>query len=849
MRPTPPAVRLVLVSCLVPALVAAMLAGMPRSPQSSGGAAPPGGAPTAPTAPAPDAVEASWPRVFGVQDGEMTVYPPNFQSWDGRTVTGTCPFGLAAKGGSSQTYGTLAFSASTEVNKLNRIVTMSEIQITGVSLPDDPSRQSAIQGELQSSGQGKTLTISLDRLQASVPGMTQAPSVPTAPLLNNPPALSIVTTPTVLVPIQGDPVLQAVAGTSLVRVINTPMLLVKDSASNWYLKIADGWMTATSLAGPWTAMSSPGTDLATVAAWAQSQPGINLLAPSATGASGSASTAQTASLSTGAPAIVVSTAPAEILVIDGAPKWEALGTSGLLAPTNTSANVFQLQSTGAIYVLVSGRWFTAPSTSGPWTYVPAATLPPAFLMIPADSPRENVLASIPGTAQAQEAAIANAVPQMAQVPRSQVMPKPELVGSSPVLTPIAGTGVSVVSNSLTPVFVIGRNDYYAVKDGIWFHSTSLGGEWKVATFVPPAIYSIPPSSPYYYATYVKIYDVTNDEVLVGYTPGYFGAYMQDGVVVYGTGYEYVPYCSTVWVPVPATYGCGAAMNYNPWAGWAFGFGTGMAVGFAVGASTWSCGPYPYWGPYGAAYGPHGAYAWGPGGWAATTGNVYHQWGDVTTMSRTSEGYNAWTGNEWATHTATAYNSSTGARAAGQRGYVENAHTGDWAEGARGAGYDPTTGNYAAARGGVEGTPSGATAAAGEATVGNTKTGQSATVAGVKTDDGTWGVAHGSDGTAVSTGNNVYATHDGNVYKYDGSSDSWQQHDGGDQWSQVNDQNTRNSLDQQQSMRQDGDDRSQNSSRWQPGGSGFDSRGGSSWGGNWGGQARGGGSGFRGGGRR
>ena len=42
---------------------------------------------------------------------------------------------------------------------------------------------------------------------------------------------------------------------------------------------------------------------------------------------------------------------------------------------------------------------------------------------------------------------------------------------------------------------------------------------------------------------------------------------------------------------------------------------------------------------------------------------------------------------------------------------------------------------------------------------------------------------------------------------------------------------------------------QNSWMEHAGGSGFDSRGGSSWGGNWGGQARGGGSGFRGGGRR
>jgi len=817
---------------------------------SSAGVAPDGGSATALAAIA----EASWPRIFAMQGEEVTIYPPNLQSWDGRTVTGTCPFGLAPAGGKTQTFGTLAFTAATEVNRLNRVVTLSRIQISGVSLPDNPAGQDAIERELQAQSRGATLTIALDRLQAAVPGMASGPSVPTAPLLNNPPALSIATTPTVLIPIQGDPVLRPLEGTSLERVINTPMLLVKDRSGRWSLKIADGWMTAAALAGPWTVAPSGNADLDRAAAWASSQPSINLLAPSAQDLSGNADSSQTISLSKSAPAIVVSTAPAEILVIDGPPKWEALGDSGLLAPSNTSANVFQLQSNGSIYALVSGRWFTAASLGGPWSFVPSGQLPPAFLEIPSDSPRENVLASIPGTPQAQEAAIANAIPQMAQVPRSKTMPAPEILGASPTIVPIPGTSVSVVSNSLTPIFALGESDFYAVKDGVWFHATALRGPWTAATFVPPAIYAIPPSSPYYYTTFVRIYDTTPETVLVGYTPGYLGAYVQDGVVVYGTGYVYTPYISSVWVPVPATYGFGAAMTYNPWAGWTFGFGMGMAVGVAIGASTWHCGPYPYWGPYGAAYGPHGAAAWGPGGWAATTGNVYHQWGDLSTISRSSAGFNAWTGNQWATHTGAAYNSSTGARAVGQRGHVENAYSGNWADGARGAGYNPSTGRFADGRGVVAGTPDGARVAAGEGTIGNARTGQSATVAGVKTDGGTWGVARGPDGAAVAAGNNVYATHDGQVYRYQGDSDSWQQHTGGGNWSSVGDQNLRNSLDSQQSMRQFGDFRSENAGRWQPGGSGFDSGGRSTFGGNWGGDrgSSGGGSfdrgGFGGGGR-
>lgn len=83
---------------------------------------------------------------------------------------------------------------------------------------------------------------------------------------------------------------------------------------------------------------------------------------------------------------------------------------------------------------------------------------------------------------------------------------------------------------------------------------------------------------------------------------------------------------------------------------------------------WGC--YPAWGPYhgsyGAVAGRYGAAAWGPGGWAATTGNVYHRWGATAAVTRGSAGYNGWTGNSWSRSAGMSYNSRTGTLAAGQR---------------------------------------------------------------------------------------------------------------------------------------------------------------------------------------
>ena len=242
--------------------------------------------------------------------------------------------------------------------------------------------------------------------------------------------------------------------------------------------------------------------------------------------------------------------------------------------------------------------------------------------------------------------------------------------------------------------------------------------------VPPVIYSIPPSSPLHYVTYVQVYDVTPQYVVVGYTPGYFGTVVgAGGVVVYGTGYAYAPYIgATVWYPPPVTYGYGAAVAWTPWTGWAVGFGFGLAFGAAAVGAIALLGLLPR-----ALLGRHalcplrrgapmarmgGAAAWGPHGWAATSGNVYQRWGSTGAVTRTSGGYNAWTGNAWSSQVGHSYNSVTGRVSAGQRASVQNVYTGNYAYGQRGATYNPSTG--VSARGG-------------SATYGNRYTGQQNTV--------------------------------------------------------------------------------------------------------------------------
>jgi hypothetical protein len=276
----------------------------------------------------------------------------------------------------------------------------------------------------------------------------------------------------------------------------------------------------------------------------------------------------------------VSTVPTELIVMDGPPTWSPIAGTELLYATNTSAHVFLELKTQQVYVLISGRWFRAPSPGGPWQYVPGAQLPSDFARIPEQGPSGMALASVPGTPQAQEAVIANSIPQTATVVRSAATFTATYDGP-PHWRPITGTPLAYAANSPTPIIRVDTKTYYALYNGVWFVTTAPVGPWAVATVVPAVVYTIPVTSPLHYVTYVRVYGVTPTVVYVGYTPGYLGTVVTpDGVVVYGTGVVYTPWVGTVWYPPPPTYGNGAAF--------AWGATTGFMMGAMTTAAVWGC---------------------------------------------------------------------------------------------------------------------------------------------------------------------------------------------------------------------------------------------------------------------
>ncbi|HEY7478885.1 MAG TPA: hypothetical protein VH680_00080 [Gemmatimonadales bacterium] len=728
----------------------------------------------------------AWPRELRDGIEVFTIYQPQLDAWNGLQLEGQAAVSLRI-GEGAPTFGVMWFTARTQVNKPARLVTLENLTITKTRFPSAPDKAEAYRERLRARLASAPKLIALDLLEADLAILTAGRKADALPVRNDPPRILFSSVPAVLVLVDGPPVYQPIQGTNLQRVVNTRPLLLRDPGGKHFLHVFDGWLQAPGLEGPWVPEQTASLELEIARRQAVAAGVVDLLQGSMPADSQDAKP----SLAKGpVPAVYPATTPTELIVTEGEPNWVPIGgQTQLLYVKNTTGHVFKHLGDQQTYLLISGRWFRAPIQNGPWEFVSSDALPADFARIPDNSPKENVKASVAGTPQAEEALIANSIPQTAKVDRARAQLTAPKYDGEPQLRAIEGTSLQYVANTTTPIIVVAPGAYFAVENGVWFTASVLAGPWRVAAAVPAVIYSIPPSSPLHYVTYVRVYDATPSVVYVGYTAGYSGTCVSGGVVVYGTGYRYTPWIGVVWYRPPVTYGYGVSVTYTPWTGWTYGFGFG-----------WSAyAPYPYYAPAAwgvAAVGPYGAAAVGPyGGWAATTGNVYSRWGGTTAVSRTSGGYNPWTGNAWASQAGTSYNSRTGVASAGQRAGVENVYTGDYA---------------AAERGVVQG-PEGVTAAGGRATVGNTETGRSVTAGrGVVYDPNTGSATsaagvHGTEGGAGRVGDDVYAGKDGNVYRH--GSDGWQQYQDGS-WQSVGNSERAGSLEQQRSARGTGESRVQ-----------------------------------------
>ena len=650
----------------------------------------------------------AWPRVFDRNGVHIVVYQPQVRAWQKyRTMVADSAISVTEKVGSKPVLGIISWRADTITNVSLQSVYVRNIEVLDARFPSlDAAQEALMQKRAHQFYPTMTLTIGLPRMIASLEKVNE----PVRPITASAdiPSILATTSPAIVLMVDGKPVLAPITGTSLQYVVNTNWDLFLDK-SDYYLLSGKTWLKAKELRGPWSVTAKLPPDMTKLPANQNWDEVLKSIPPS--------SSAQAA------PRVLFAEKPTELLSFRGKPVYSKIPSTNLSYAINTESKVFLHQPDGQVYVLISGRWFRAPSIDGPWTYA-SNSLPADFRAIPRGNPVHDVLVSVPGTQEASDAVLLSQVPTTVIVNRAAAEAQVKVAyAGAPKFEAIPTTTMTYAVN--TPDKVIRVGDlYYLCFQGIWFVSRSATGPWKTADSVPQIIYTIPPSSPVYNVTYVVVSNPTPITVQTSYSSGYLGVFVvgmaMGPTVVYGTGYYYPPYIywgpHPVYYPYPYTYGVAAV--YNPYTG---AYGVGRAV----------------YGPYGSA----GTAAWynpttGTYARAVTTQNAY---GGHTY----AQGYNPWTG----TYAAT----SQGHNQYSQWGSSVVTNGDNWAQAQHVTNSQGTAGSFQTSKGSAGAGVSG---------------------------------ANGNSGFVVkdANNNNVYAGADGNVYKKD-SSGNWSKYDDGN-WTPV-----------------------------------------------------------------
>ena len=601
--------------------------------------------------------ETPFPRTYQLTGGTATLYTPQLASWDDqKRAVIWAAVSYKPTSAEKPAMGVIKAEADTQVALEERLVNFGQLRITEINFPS-LSREDAqkLSTELQQAIVTGDRTMSLDRVLAALDKSQLVPKTSGSNGLKaDPPKIYYSSKPAILVNFDGEPIFSPIQGTDLKFVVNTNWDVFEHTATKiYYLRDDTTWLKADAVTGPWTL--------------AETLPDSFAKLPDDDNWKGVKESASGKLAGKTVPVVYVSKEPAELIATKGTPTFTVVTGTTLLWLNNTESDVFTDRSTGKYYYLVAGRWFSAPSLDGPWTFA-TPDLPADFKKIAVEHPRSRVLASVPGTDQAIEAVLIASIPQTARVNRKELKAPQVVYQGEPQFVAIENTSLERAVNTDKDIIRY-QDSYYMCFQGVWFHSTSPNGPWAVAETIPAEIYKIPPSSSLYHTTFVKLVDDENknDEwETFEAESGYVGMMVGWGCAVWGSGWYYPPYYwyggyYPWYVWYPRTYGFSAW--YNPYTGT---YGRGAAVYGPYGGAGAFAAYNPISGTYargGAIYGPYGsrgfAQAWNPrtGTYAQTRQgrSVYGNWGSSYVQR----------GDDWV-RTAHVTNNATGNRTTGIR---------------------------------------------------------------------------------------------------------------------------------------------------------------------------------------
>ena len=514
-----------------------------------------------------------WPCEVKTEGTTFQIFEPSVELFSGNNLKLRSAVAIQKAATTNEPiYGAIWITALSSNDTVNRKVVCDSMRVAKFKCPDAEDMEISYAADLQNALKTVEMTLDLDyvlRLEKEEAAQTRNE----AELLNDPPKILCVTNATVLVEIDGAPIMRKLDDAGKYEAVaNTPFCLVFDTTKNcYYLKGANYWLTAPNLQSDFFLIAKVPDE---VKSYGES---LELTDEEKESFKDSVSTI--------VPKVIVVTEPTELIAIDGVPRYKNVEGTDIMYAENTDNDLFYCAADSRLYVLLSGRWYVHNQSDDSWEFVAPDKLPSGFYKMNAQNGKESVLPHIKGTPEAKEAVADTYVPQTVKVAR-KAEEVPEVVYDGTPQFKEIPEAYPVAYAVNTPHDIIRVNDrYYLCENAIWYESVDPVTGWQVCINVPSVIYSIPPAYPVYHVRYVRVYNYTPDYVYVGYYPGYVGCFVDRGVVVYGTGYRYAPWVGTYYYPWPATFGFG--VSYSLGFGWGFNISWGAPIGWVGFGFCWS----------------------------------------------------------------------------------------------------------------------------------------------------------------------------------------------------------------------------------------------------------------------
>lgn len=167
-----------------------------------------------------------WPRQVTLANASALIYLPQVEGWQGNQLHFRAAIAIKPNAGNEQTFGVVWGSARTDVDRLTRTVRLSDLVLSKASFPTFPDNGLDALGQLRNSIPAVMATMSLDLLQGQLAASQTGKPQPVA-INNDPPHVLVSTSPAILVPIDGTPVIKPVPDSRFERVLNTQALIAR----------------------------------------------------------------------------------------------------------------------------------------------------------------------------------------------------------------------------------------------------------------------------------------------------------------------------------------------------------------------------------------------------------------------------------------------------------------------------------------------------------------------------------------------------------------------------------------------------------------------------------------------